>query len=84
MSVLVRFTDPKGQRFYGVNPFDHHALYGTREQAESHETPARAQGWINRACHGVGAFWQSERDQAERTRRQLRGWKIEIVPEVTA
>jgi hypothetical protein len=80
MAFLARLTTPKGDHHYAVNPFDHHALYGPLEKAESFPSEAHARRWYSLNVLCTGAFWESERQHARNVARQTAGWTFEVVP----
>ena len=80
MAIIIRFTAPNGAVTYWPKGFgfDSHEHTANIADAERFEDRARAE----RSLRGYlfpPAFWNSERQHAERMRAKFRGWKCEVV-----
>jgi hypothetical protein len=81
MEYAIRFTSPAGVVSWYPKGFGHtcHEHATDVSAAERFDSEAKA----NRSLYGYispPAFWNSERQHAEKMRQQFRNWKCEIVP----
>jgi hypothetical protein len=80
MPYVIRFIDPAGAVTYWPPGFGFtsHEHASTLEAAERFTDEIIAQRHLNGYVHPP-AFWNSEREHAEKMHQQFRNWRYEVI-----